>query len=115
VHLTGRTDWSIAAFYRKPTDGEAWNAFQSEYRPANQNPSPVKRQIENTKYGLDATIFAIDRFVRSIDYEIDPRRGQRMSTNSRPRFFDNPRVKLDLDLTHGAPYIGGRVVIAFGR
>jgi hypothetical protein len=29
--------------------------------------------------------------------------------------LDNPQVKLDLDLTHGRPYLGARVVIPFGN
>ena len=114
-----RTDWPIRVFHRKPTDAEAWEKFESEYRPEQRSPSLVKRQIETAKYGLDTTVFAVDRFVKSIrdhaDFEFDQGRLRRTRANSRGGFLDNPRVKLDLDLTHGTPYLGARVVIPFGN
>ena len=39
----------------------------------------------------------------------------RTRANSRGGFLDNPRVKLDLDMMHGKPYVGVRVVIPFGN
>jgi hypothetical protein len=113
------TDWPLPARHGKPTDTEAWEKFDSEFRPQQRNPSLVKRQIETAKYGLDTTVFAVDRFVMSIrdhaDFEFDQGRLHRTRENSRGGFLDNPRVKLDLDMTHGKPYAGVRVVIPFGN
>jgi hypothetical protein len=103
----------------KPTDTEAWEKFESEYRPEQRSPSPLKRQIETAKYGLDTTVFAVDRFVKSIrnhaDFEFDQGRLHRTRTNSRGGFLDNPRVKLDLEMLRDKPYVGVRVVIPFGN
>jgi hypothetical protein len=107
------------ALRSKSPDAEAWASFEAEYRPEPRSSSPVKRQIESAKYGLDVTVFAVDRFVKSVrdhaDFGFDQGRRRTMRPNSRGGFLDNPRVKLDLDLTHGRPYIGARVVIAFGN
>jgi hypothetical protein len=114
-----RTDWPLPLLHRKPTDTEAWEKFDSEFRPEKRSPSPVKRQIETAKYGLDTTVFAVDRFVKSIrdhaDFEFDQGNLRRTRTNSREGFLDNPRVKLDLDMLRDKPYVGARVVIPFGN
>jgi hypothetical protein len=114
-----RTDWPIPVLHGKLTDTEAWEKFESEYRPEQRSPSPVKRQIETAKYGLDTTVFAVDRFVKSIrdhaDFEFDQGRLHRTHTNSRGGFLDNPRVKLDLEMLRDKPYVGVRVVIPFGN
>jgi hypothetical protein len=114
-----RPDQPIPVLHRKPTDIDAWVKFEEEYRPSPRSPSPVKRQIETAKYGLDVSVFAVDRFVKSIrdhaDFEFDQGSFRRTRTNSRGRFSDNPRVKLDIDLTHGRPYLGARVVVPFGN
>lgn len=114
-----RTDWPLPMRRHKPTDAEAWEKFESEFRPEQRSPSPVKRQIETAKYGLDTTAFAVDRFVKSIrdhaDFEFDQGRLHRTRPNSRGGFLDNPRVNLDLDMTHAKPYAGVRVVIPFGN
>lgn len=114
-----RPDRPVPALHRAPTDADAWDKFEGEYRPEPRSPSPVKRQIETAKYGLDTTAFAVDRFVKSIrdhaDFEFDQGSFRHTRANSRGRFLDNPQVKLDLDLTHGRPYLGARVVIPFGN
>ena len=61
-----RTDWPVITLNRPPTDAEAWEKFDSEFRPEYRSTSPVKRQIETVKFGLDTTVFAVDRFVKSI-------------------------------------------------
>jgi hypothetical protein len=117
--LTERDRQAMLMPHRKPTDAEAWERFDAEYKPPQKNPSPVKHQIETAKYGLDVTVFAVDRFVKSIanhaDFEFNQGRLRRTPANPLGRFQDNPRVKLDLDLTHGKPYLGARVVIPFGN
>jgi hypothetical protein len=114
-----RTDWPMPGLHRKPTDADAWEKFEAEYRPEPRSSSPAKRPIETAKYGLDVTVFALDRFVKSIrnnaDFEFDQGSLCRTRANSRGGLLDNPRVKLDLDLTRGRPYLGARVVIPFGN
>ena len=105
--------------HRKLTDTEAWEKFELEYRPAQPNPSAIKRPIENVKYGLDVTVFAMDRFVKSIrdnaDFEFDQGRMRHARANTHGKFVENPHVKLDLDMTHRGPYLGACVVIPFGN
>jgi hypothetical protein len=114
-----RTDWAIPVLHRKPTDADAWDKFEAEYRPEPRSPSPVKRSIETAKYGLDTTLFGIDRFVRSIrdhaDFEFEQGSFRRTRANSHGGLLDNPRVKLDLDMLRSKPYLGVRVVIPFGN
>jgi hypothetical protein len=114
-----RADWLLRAPQRAPTDNEAWEKFESEFRPEQRSPSPVKRQIETAKYALDTTVFAVDRFVKSIrdhaDFNFDQGRLQRTRTTNLEGLQDSLRVKLDLDMTHGKPYAGARVVVPFGK
>ena len=114
-----RTDSRLPVLQDRPTDIEVWEKFESEFRPKQRSPSLVKRQIETAKYGLDTTVLAVDRFVKSIrdhaDFEFDQGRLRRTRANSPEGFLHNPRVKLDLDFTHGKPYAGVRVVIPFGN
>ena len=114
-----RTDRPIPVLHRKPTDAEAWESFEAEYKPPQENPTLVKHQIESAKYGLDTTLFAVDRFVKSIrdhaDFEFDQGRLRHTRANPSGGFLDNPRVKLDLDMLRTKPYIGVRVVIPFGK
>ena len=95
-----------------------WEKFDSEFRPEHPSQSPIKRQIETAKFGLDTTVFAVDNFVKSIrehaDFSFDRGRLQRTPVTSLGKSRNNPRVKLDLDLTHGKPFAGLRVVIPFG-
>ena len=104
---------------RALTDAEAWKNFDRDYRPERRNPSPVKHQIEVAKYGLDTTIFAVYRFVKSIrdhaDYSFEEGHLRPSMLNTRGGFLANPRVKLDIDMTHGKAFIGARVVIPFGN
>ncbi|HUJ08957.1 MAG TPA: hypothetical protein VL171_02940 [Verrucomicrobiae bacterium] len=114
-----RTDWPLPVRHGKPTDAEAWEKFETEYRPEPWLRSPVKRQIETVKYGLDTTVFAVDHFVKSIrdhaDFEFRQRGLHRTRANSLGGPLDNPRVKLDLEILRSKPYVGVRVVIPFGN
>jgi len=118
--LTERDRQQILMSHRKPTDTEAWEKFESEFRPEQQSPSPVKREIEAAKYGLDTAVFAVDRFVKSIanqvDFSLDQGSLRRTPANPVGRSQDNPRVKLDLNLWQsGRPSVGARIIIPFGN
>ncbi len=114
-----RSDWPLPVLHGKPTDAEAWEKFEAEYEPQRPSPSLIKRQIETAKYGLDTTVFAVDRFVKSIrdhaDFEFDHGNVHRTHAKSSVAFLDNPRVKLDLDMLRAKPYVGVRIVIPFGN
>ena len=105
--------------HRALTDNEAWQQFETEFAPQHPSPSPVKHQIETAKYGIDTTAFAVDRFVKSIrdhaDFNFDQGHLRHAPVTPLGRSRDDPHVKLDLDLTHGRPYAGVRVVIPFGN
>ena len=118
--LTEGDSQRILMPHRKPTDAQAWEKFESEFRPEQQSPSPVKREIEIAKYGLDTAVFAADRFVKSIanqaDFSFDQGCLQRTRATSLGESRDNPRVKLDLNIWQGSkPYVGARIVIPFGN
>jgi len=104
---------------RPLTDHEAWEKFDSEFRPDPRSPSLIKRELQTAKFGLDTAVFAVDRFVKSIDNQTDLsfERGRLQRTHATPfaRLLDNPRVKLDLEMLRDKPYAGVRLVIPFGN
>jgi hypothetical protein len=79
-NISERTDRQVPAerelqpmlmSHRLPTDAEAWERFEAEYSPPHKSSSPVKRQIETAKYGLDTAVFAVDRFVKNVQSRAD--------------------------------------------
>jgi hypothetical protein len=105
---------------RKPTDTEAWERFEAEYSPPHKSPSPIRRQIETAKYGLDTAVFAVDRFVKNVqsqaDFSFD--QGSLRSTRAIPLggSRNSPRVKLDLNVWQGGkPYLGVQLIIPVGN
>jgi hypothetical protein len=103
-----------------PTDAEAWERFEAEYSPPQKSPSPIKRQIETAKYGLDTALFAVDRFTKNVQSQADFRFDRGSLRRTRTTFLEgsrhSPRVKLDLDLWQGGkPYLGVRLIIPFGN
>lgn len=118
--LTERDRQAILTSHRQPTDAEAWERFDAEYKPPQKSPSPVKRQIETAKYGLDTTVFAVDRFVNSIanhaDFSFDQGNLRRTPAASHGESRNNPRVKLDLNMWQsGQSRLGVRIIIPFGN
>ena len=118
--LTERDRLAILTSHHAPTDAEAWDRFDTEYRPPQQNPSPVKRQIEAAKYGLDTTVFAVDRFVKSIsnhaDFSFDQGNLRHTPVASLGEARHSPRVKLDLNMWQGGQSrLGVRIIIPFGN
>ena len=118
--LTERELQPILTSHRKPTDAEAWERFEGEYSPAQKSPSPIKRQIQTAKYGLDTAVFAVDHFVKNVrsqaDFSFDQGSLHRTqaTTSGEPR--NSPRVKLDLEVWQGSkPYVGVRIIIPFGN
>jgi hypothetical protein len=106
--------------HRKPTDAEAWESFEAEYSPPQKSPSPIKRQIETAKYGLDTAVFAVDRVVKNVqsqaDFSLDQGSLRRTPADSPKGPRNSPRVKLDLEMWQGSnPYVGVRLIIPFGN
>jgi hypothetical protein len=118
--LTERELQPILMSHRKATNAEAWERFESDYSPPQKTPSPIKRQIETTKYGLDTAVFAVDRFARNVenqaDFSLDQGNLRRTRATSTGESQNNPRVKLDLNMWQGSrPYVGVRIIIPFGN
>jgi hypothetical protein len=118
--LTERGLQPILMPHRKPTDPEAWERFEAEYSPPKKSPSPIKRQIETAKYGLDTAVFAVDHFVKNVqsqaDFSFDQGGLRRTRTTDSGESRNSPRVKLDLDVWQGSkPYVGVRIIIPFGN
>ena len=118
--LTEREIEPILVPHRKPTDHEAWERFEAEYKLPIRSPSAIKRQIETAKYGLDTAVFAVDRFTKSVQNQADFSYDQGSLRRTRETSFgESPnklRVKLDLEMWQGSrPYVGVRLVIPFGN
>jgi len=118
--LTERDRQAILTSHRQPTDAEVWERFDAEYKPAQKNPSPIKSQIETAKYGLDTTVFAVDRFVNNLsnhaDFSFDQGGLRRTAATSSGASRNSPRVKLDLNIWQGSqPRVGVRIIIPFGN
>lgn len=117
--LAERDRQPVLVPHHDPTDAEAWERFEADYKPPQKNPSSIKRQIETAKYGLDTAVFAVDRFVKNVenqgDFSFDQGSLRRTRATSLGGSRNNPRVKLDLDMwLGGKPYVGVRIVIPFG-
>jgi hypothetical protein len=118
--LTEREFQPILTPQPKPTDAEAWERFEAVYKPPQRNPSPIKRQIETAKYGLDTAVFAADRLVKNVknqaDFTFDQGSLRRTRATSPGGLRNNLRVKLDLDMWQSSkPYVGVRIMIPFGN
>jgi hypothetical protein len=119
--LTERELRQIIISDHSATDVEAWERFEAEYSPKQTSSSPVKREIENAKYGLDTIVFAIDHCATTVESYVDfsfAEGGIRSTrTMSSENSQDNPRVKLDLNIEEeNKPcYAGVRVIIPFGN
>jgi hypothetical protein len=118
--LTEREFQPMLRPQRQPTDTEAWERFEAEYKPPQKSLSPIKWQIETAKYGLDTAVFAVDRFVKNVenqaDFSFDRGSLRRTRAASSGELLGNPRVKLDLDMWQGSqPYVGVQVIIPFGN
>jgi hypothetical protein len=109
----------ITVPHRAPTEAEAWERFEAEFKPRNKSPSPAKRQIETMKYGLDVTVFSVDRFVRNIqrqaDFRFDKGHLHRAPDDQVPPARGSPRVQLDMKVWRSKPYVGVKIVIPFGN
>ena len=112
-------DLALLVLHREPTDTEVWEHFEAEYRLPNRSPEFIRRQIENAKYGLDKAAFSVGRFIKSFrdtaNSEFAQGTVRRTRANGHGGFLDNPRLQLDLDMAHGKPYVGARLVIPFGN
>jgi hypothetical protein len=118
--LTERELQPILVSSCKPTDAEAWESFEAEYSPPQKSSSPIKRQIETAKYGLDTAVFAVDRFTKNVqsqaDFSFDQGSLHRTPAVSLEEPRPSPRVKLDLNMWQGSkPYVGVRLIIPFGN
>jgi hypothetical protein len=117
--LTLRESQPMLMSDHKPTSAEAWERFEADYSPP-QKSSPIKRQIESAKFGLDTAVFAVDRFFKDAenqaDFSLDRGSLRRTRATSFAEALKNPRVKLDLEMGQSArPYVGVRVIIPFGK
>jgi hypothetical protein len=118
--LAERDRQPIVMPHHDPTDAEAWERFEAEYKPPQKNLSSIKRQIETAKYGLDTAVFAVDRFVKNVknhgDFSFDQGNLRRTRAAYLEGSRNSPRVKLDLDMWQGSkPYVGVRIIIPFGN
>lgn len=114
-----RVEHPIPVLHRRRSDADAWERFDAEFRLPKKSPAFVKRQVETAKYGLDVAVFSVDRFVKNVresaDFHLEDGRWSRTAPDRPGVYQTQIRVKLDLDLTHGKPYFGARLVIPIGN
>lgn len=104
-----------------------WDKFEAEFGLYEPPSSPVLGQLADLKYGLDLATYNVEMFTRNLDDALEFRynRGkfQRVTTVSsyEPRKYrgglltlDDLRLKMDVKLATGKPYLGVRVVVPFG-
>lgn len=129
ARLAERPNGGIIEPHRAPTEGEAWEKFDADYRPHQPSSVPVIRQLESAKYLLDCATFGADRFCRNIQDNLQFKFANGRLRQAAPgdlpqhRLSANPwlgglkdvRVKSDLKLRIGQPYVGVRIVIPFGN
>ena len=106
---------------------QPWEKFEAEFGIQQENPSPILNTIEQAKYRLDSVAFGISYFLDTAEQalELEYRRGTVRRTRSffdepplghaRRGAFDETRLKFDLNLTFGKPYVGARLVIPIGN
>jgi hypothetical protein len=111
---------------RPPKTKSRWDRFDAEFGIQNQRTTAVTEPIARVKYGADVVLFSLDALVNTIEDAMelryshgrirraaaahnDPDDGLTRLTG--PLTLEDARLKFDLELTSGKPYLGVRLVI----
>jgi len=105
----------------------SWEQFEAEFGLQQNDPTLIRGNLRRVKYGMDLVTYSVDNFLRSTERALElkysngaVRRAATAPNEPSPGSkhagaFDDTRLKLDLDLTRGKPYVGLRLVVPFGN
>jgi hypothetical protein len=120
----------IAPKPARPTMHTRWQRFDAEFGIRSEQQSVVLASVRHVKYTMDLAVFSLKTFSDTIEEAVELRyrdghirRAASLDDDppSRPRRADGPivledaRLKFDLELTRGRPYVGVRLVFPFGN
>jgi hypothetical protein len=116
----------VATRPQKPTEGDRWEAFESEYGIHQRNPSRFLSMLQSAKYGIDRLAFGAKETAKRLEftYDIGSPTGPN-GTTPKPQYtlplfgaFGHPQVKTVLtehDPQTGSPFVGLKLAIPFGE
>jgi len=106
---------------------QSWDRFEAEFGLQQDDPTLIRGNIRRVKYSMDLVTFSVDSFLRNTERALELKYAngaihRAAAAHSEPSpdlghagAFDDTRLKFDIDLTHGKPYVGLRLVIPFGN
>ncbi len=113
---------------RLPKTKSRWEHFEAEFGLRDDRATGVTASIARAKYGLDLLTFSAEVLADSMEDVVELRytRGRicRVATSPSPApaahgagplSLEDARLKFDLKLARGRPYLGLRLVIPFGN
>ena len=116
----------VATPAKTSTDGDHWEAFESEYGIRHKNPSWFLSVLQSAKYGLDKLSFGAKETAKRLEFTYDfgspsgPSGVSSKAQYSVPLFggFGHPQLKSVLtehDPQTGTPFAGLKLSIPFGE
>jgi hypothetical protein len=90
--------------------GRRWGEFETEYGVHQPSASPFKRSLQRAKYQIDETTFTLNGLIKSLEARSEIQLGN----GRKHAMLSDVRLKGELNLTTGKPYLGFRVTIPFG-
>lgn len=114
----------------RPTLHSRWQRFDAEFGLRNEQHSVVLASVSHVKYTVDLAVFSLQTLSDTLEEAAELRyshgRIRRAASLDdaplpRSRWADGPlaledaRLKFDLELARGRPYIGVRLVFPFGN
>lgn len=128
VGLADNGDWDVTGNGYARSRPDPWEKFETEFGIAQPERSLVAQSIQMAEYNMDRLRFTANEMVRNLSsvtqFELDNGRISRVST-ARLRLLDDPygpskyipekfSVGLDVNMTHGGPYLGIAFVVPLG-
>jgi hypothetical protein len=117
----------VVATRSKPsTEGDRWEAFESEYGIHHRSPSRILSMLQSAKYGIDRLAFGAKETAKRLEftYDIGSAAGPN-GTTPKPQYtlpvfgaFGHAQVKTVLtehDPQTGSPFVGLKLSIPFGE
>lgn len=105
---------------------KGWREFEAEYGITEPHPSRFLGAIQLAKYTLDEATFGADQFLKTLSRALEieyrssgwkyaPQASEEKSSRQVRSPFENTKLKFDIALQNGSPYLGVRVIVPFGR
>jgi hypothetical protein len=116
----------VATRSKTSTEGDRWEAFESEYGIHQKSPSWFLSMLQSAKYGIDRLAFGAKETAKRLEftYDIGSATGPN-GTTPKPQYtlplfgaFGQPQLKTVLtehDPQTGSPFVGLKLSIPFGE